>query len=171
MKSNLKEQINRSLELMDVSVILENEFSPTLDTLLSDTTISTNGSTVSIEYGGNRQCFKLWVSQGVGVMDVNYAAKKDNGVWDIDFCIPRGYGNVVNAAMGLIERSLPDGVTADHVSNGCEKEGWMNDEDMLDLIIDPIEMGWDAKEFEEFLQGKRTLDFNSDDAKLMGYTC
>ena len=42
---------------------------------------------------------------------------------------------------------------------------------MLDLRIDPIEMGWDAKEFEEFLQGKRTLDFNSDDAKLKGYTC
>ena len=170
MKSNLKEQINRSLELMDVSVILEQE-EPTLDTLLGDTTISKKGSKVSIEYGGNRQCFKLWVSKGVGVMDVKYAAKKDNGVWDIDFCIPSGYGTVVKAAMPLITRSLPDGVTASHKSSGCPKSGFMNDEDMLDLRIDPIEMGWDAKEFEEFLKGKRTLDFNSDDAKLKGYTC
>lgn len=170
MKERLKEEISRSLEIMGISIIKEQE-EPTLNELLSDTTISRRGSKVSIEYGGNRQCFKLWISKGVGVMDVKYAKKKSNGIWDIDFCIPRGYGNVVNAAMGLIKRSLPDGVTADHVSNGCEKAGWMNDEDMLDLRIDPIEMGWNAEEFKEFLEGKRTLDFGSKDAELRGYSC
>ena len=170
MKNNLKEQINRSLELMDVSVILEQE-EPTLDVLLSDTTVSKKGSKVSIEYEGNRQCFKLWVSKGVGTMDCKYAAKKSNGVWDIDFCIPRGYGTVVKAAMPLITRSLPDGVTASHKSSGCEKSGFMNDEDMLDLRIDPIKMGWNAAEFQDFLEGNRTLDFGSDDAELVAYNC
>ena len=174
MKKNLKEQIDRGLELMDVwshpfSHILK-EQSPDLNTLLSDTTITTRGDKMSIEYGGNRQCFKLWVTK-VGTMDVKYATKKSNGVWDIDFCIPLGKGTVIKLAMGLINSSLPRGVTASHKSSGCEKSGFMNDQDMLDLRIDPNKMGWDAEEFEQFLIGNKVLDFNSNDAELKAYSC
>ena len=179
MKESIKEEIDRNKSLM--GIISEQDMD--IEGLLSDTTLTKNGNSFQIEYDSDAagdqvfSCFKLWLTK-VGEMDCSYA-KITNGKWYLDFCIPTGKGNLVkaylngnlqfleNLGVNIKPFKEPRGVDVTHDSGGCS---WTSDE--LELIIDPIKMGWDPKEYFNFVRyGEGDLFKSQNDIKLTKQNC